>query len=284
MNKMKQVTAPETRPITAEAFEPNNVTTLYWLASAGFLINAHGTLIIIDPSIKTKPGQPRICDTGLKMLVDYPIDSADIPKMDAVLYSHADEDHIGDTTAKDLSRLNPLMIGPAPVFCKLVKLGVSPSAIKVCRSGDQFTIGCVTIDITPADHPWQLRDPIRFGKPWRADDCCGFMLTTPGGKLFFPGDTRLMEEHLSLKGVDVLALDTSLCVYHLSPTGAIALANSMPDALVIPYHYGTYDDPEDPAYCGDPADVLSKVTRCESRVRILAPGEPFSIKDGSKCW
>lgn len=280
MNEPKQVTAPKTMPLTIEAFGPNDKTTVYWLAGSGFLINARGTLIMIDPVLKTMPKQHYLSEIGLKLKVDYPIDSVDVPKLDALLYTHCDDDHLATRTAQDLSKLNAKIIGPQPVFRKLINIGVNHESVEVCRTGDQFTVGSVTIEITPADHPWQLLDPPRFGKPFRRDDCCGFMLTTPDGKYYFPGDTRLMEEHLLFRDVDVLALDVSVCTYHLNHLGAIALANSLPDALLIPYHYGTYDVPESLAHCGDPTDVFSEVIGGQTRGRILAPGEPISVKDG----
>lgn len=90
--------------------------------------------------------------------------------------------------------------------------------------------------------------------------------------------TILMEEHLTVKDIDVLALDVSLCSYHLKE-GAVVLANNLPNALLIPVHYVTYDAPGKAAHAGDPNDVLSKVDYSERRSRILAPGEPLVIKN-----
>lgn len=280
MFEMKQVTAPPTRPLTADAFGPNDKTTCYWLAGAAFLMNARGTLIMIDPLLKTMPEQPHLNEVGLKLKVDYPIDSADVPKLDAVLYTHSDDDHVGNRTALELALLKPEIVGPPPVYQSLVDLGVDPKLIRVCRTDDRFQIGCVTIEVIPADHPWQLQDPVRFGKPFRTGDCCGFLLTTPDGSFYFPGDTRLMEEHLSLKPVDVLALDASLCTYHLNPLGAKVLADSQPNAILIPCHYGTYDSPDIPAHCGDPLDLFDTIEGGRTRGRMLAPGEPFSLREG----
>mgnify|MGYP000217110961 CR=1 FL=1 len=74
-------------------------------------------------------------------------------------------------------------------------------------------------------------------------ECCGFLIDAPEGRLYFPGDTRLMEYHLSLTDIDVLALDVSTCEYHLNHTSAIVLANHFPKAYLLPFHYGTYDCP-----------------------------------------
>jgi len=103
----------------------------------------------------------------------------------------------------------------------LTKLGIESDLVEVCRYGDPIEIRGIIIDATPADHPWQLQDPARYGKPFRPGDCCGYILNTPDGRIFFPGDTRIMEEHLSIKDINVLALDVSVCAYHLNHPAAI---------------------------------------------------------------
>lgn len=283
MADMKIVKAPTSVTIPLSAFDRRNDTAIYWLGSAGFLLNCRGTVILIDPVLTTQPGRDDISETGLKMSIPYPIKAAEVCKADIILYTHPDNDHLGPDTASTLAKLNPHFIGPHTVFRKLANLGINPYAIETCRTGDRIEIGvAITIEVTPADHPWQLQDPKRCGKPFRSGDCCGFILTTPDGRFFFPGDTRLMEEHLYIKDIDVLALDVSLCAYHLNHPGAIVLANSLPDALLIPIHYGTYDAPNKAAHCGDPADVFVHVTNAEKRARILAPGQPIILKDRSE--
>jgi L-ascorbate metabolism protein UlaG (beta-lactamase superfamily) len=283
MEKFERARAPETQRIDKQAFAPCDCTTIRWLGGAGFMINSRGTIIMVDPVISTQPGDTQTCETGHKKLIDYPIAAADVPQIHAVLYSHSDGDHLGAKTAQTLSKRDLIMIGPPPVFEKLARLGVAPEKIESCRTGDQLRVQDITIEVTPADHPWQLKYPGQRGKPFRAGDCCGYVVYTPDGKLYFPGDTRLMEEHLSIKEVDVLAVDVSYDIYHLGVAGATALANSLSTALLIPYHYGTYDEPHNSAYCGVPAKVFDNVSASEKRARILGPGQPLSIRAGHEC-
>ena len=63
---------------------------------------------------------------------------------------------------------------------------------------------------------------------------------------------------------------------------AITLANSLSDAILVPYHYGTFDAPDAVAQCGDPEDVLDKINNGRERVRNLAPGQPLLMKDGKE--
>lgn len=289
MNEIKYTTAPETVSITADAFGDSNKTTIYWLGGSGFLINARGTILMIDPILKTRKGAPNISEiepefpgVEYKMKVSYPIDSIDVPKLDGLLYTHSDVDHLAFGTARDLIALNPTIVGPVPVYQKLIEDGIDPKSMILCRSKDEIQLDNVLIEVTPADHPWQLLDVEKFGKPFRADDCVGFIINTPDGRFYLPGDTRLMEEHLTIQNIDVLALDASVDTYHLNHYGSTALAKSMSNALLLPYHYGTYDIPGHLAHCGDPMDVINQLENGSERGRIYGPGQALSLKDGKE--
>lgn len=266
-------------PILPDAFGHRENTRVMWLGGAGFLLNIRSTIVLIDPVLTTVPDNPMISETGLELKIPYPVRAADIPKVDIVLYTHSDSDHLGRSTAIVLNALKPRFIGPPPVFQQLVRSGISPENIDTCRSGDRIEIDNIKILVTPADHPWQLLDPERNGKPFRLGDCCGFIIETPDARCFFPGDTRLMEEHLAIKNIDILALDVSLDPYHLNHHGAVVLANSLSDALLIPIHYGTYNAPGKLAHSGEPGAVFAKVKGADRRARVLAPGEPLVMRD-----
>lgn len=279
MNELIQTLAPESVPLDMEVFSRSDLTTVVWLAGAGFLINARGTVILVDPLLTMMPGKDHVCETGMGMRVDYPIAAADIPRVDVVLYTHSDDDHLGPETAKILMKLNPVFIGPPPVFEQLVKLGADPNAIRIFRREEVARFGTATVEFVPADHPWQLLDPVRFGRPFRAGDCCGFVIDTPDARCYFPGDTRLMEEHLTLRDIDVLALDSSVCTYHLNHFNAVSLINALNHALLIPYHYGTYDVPDSTAQNGDPMDIIGHVADGAARLRNLAPGACLQFRE-----
>lgn len=264
-------------PISESAFAKRNDTSITWLTGAGFMINCRGTIIFIDPVISVKPGEEHISEIGLALKLNLPILATQVPKVDYVLYTHSDIDHLGPQTAIELAKHNVQFIGTYPVYYQLTQLGINPKQVAVCRIGEQINIGDVVIEITPADHPWQLKDLARGGRPFRMGDCCGYILNTQDGRMFFPGDTRLMEEHLKIRDIDLLALDVSMCEYHLNHTSAAVLANNLPNAYLFPYHYGTYNT-ENPAHCGNPKDVYSKIKNGEQRGLILAPGEAFILR------
>ena len=269
-------------PITPDAFCMSDHTTLWWLGGGGFMMNSRGTVVLIDPVVSTQPDNPGRCEIGIELVVKYPIDATGIKRVDMILYTHRDSDHLGPITAPALAkRLRPVTVGPPPVFEKLIRLGINHEELISCRPGDDLTAGNVSIEVIDADHPYQLADPFwdhNFkARPTRSGDCCGYILRTVDGSFLFTGDTRLMEHHLRLKNIDVVALDVSRCQFHLNTTGAGALANSLSEAILIPYHYGTYNSTI-ASYTGSPADVIPRVHN-PARARIIVPGQPFSMKD-----
>lgn len=264
-----------TVPIPRSAFQDSEDTTVYWLAGTGFLIHSHCCNFLIDPVLTVKEDEPSVSEAGLPLKTEYPISAAEIPNNCVVLYTHADADHLGPATARVLAGKGITMICTPAVFERLARLGVPPSQITTLRIYETMKTGGILLESIPADHPWQLKDLARGGRPYRMGECCGYVLNVPEGRMFFPGDTRLMEEHLRIPDIDLLALDVSTCEYHLNHTSAAVLANHFEHAVLLPFHYGTYDCPNTAAWCGEPEDVYAKVTKGDVRGKILAPGEAF---------
>ncbi|UCC69019.1 MAG: MBL fold metallo-hydrolase [Armatimonadota bacterium] len=276
-SRARQVSAAPARRIGSEAFGRSQETAVWWLTNAGFLINARGTILMIDPAISVEPDFPDRSETGLRLLVPLPIEAKDIPRLDAVLYTHGDDDHFARRTAETLSQTKALFVSPPPVASELASMGVTGDRLRAAAVDESFEVGKAKITPTPADHPWQLRDPERFGVPWKPEDCCGYVIDTPDGRIWCPGDTRLMDHHVQMKGVDLLLLDISRSEYHLGVDNAARLANILDVPHIIPYHWGTYDAPDHPAYNGDPAEVAANIKGAENRFHLLAPGERFTL-------
>lgn len=263
--------------INQSDFESRDDTTVTWLGGSGFLINCSGTIILIDPLLSVKPEDPELSECGLKLKIRLPLLAEQVAKADYVLYTHADIDHLGPITALTLAKLNPRFIGTYPVYYQLTQLGVNPKRVSVCRVGEKIDVDGILVQITPADHPWQLQAIERGGRPYRMGECCGYILNTKDGRIFFPGDTRLMEEHLDIKDIDLLVLDVSKDEYHLNHVSAAVLANNLPNAYLFPTHYGTYYS-DKPAHIGEPGDVYPKISNANQRGLLLSPGEPFVVK------
>jgi L-ascorbate metabolism protein UlaG (beta-lactamase superfamily) len=286
-----QCIAPVFQKISAKDFGSTGDTRLFWLGQGGFMLNVRGIIFLVDPLLVARPGNPALSETGLELFGPWPLAAEEIPRLDAVLYTHTDDDHLGPETAKLLMELDPVFIGTP--FCKdrLQELGASPvrclsgipqsGAPKRGKNGNTFDMGGAKIELLPADHPWQLSAPDKYGPVFGPADCCGFKITTQDGVFVFPGDTRLMKHHIEMRGITILALDVSPDPYHLGLQGAVVLANSLKDALLVPYHYGTFRSGS-PAHSGDPEEVLGSIEGAERRSRILAPGQPLILREGKE--
>jgi L-ascorbate metabolism protein UlaG (beta-lactamase superfamily) len=286
-----QCIAPVSQQMSAENFGPVRDTRLFWLGQAGFMLNVRGIIFLVDPLLVVRPGNPALSETGDELFGPWPLNAEEIPRLDAVLYTHADGDHLGPETASHLMKLDPVFISTP--FCRdrLQELGASPvrclSGIpqsgppKRGKNGNAFDMGGTKIELLPADHPWQLSDPDKFGMVFGPADCCGFKITTQDGVFVFPGDTRLMKHHIEMRDITVLALDVSRDPYHLGLQGAAVLAKRLKDALLVPCHYGTFRSGS-PAHSGDPEDVLGSIEGGLRRGRILAPGQPLVLREGKE--
>jgi L-ascorbate metabolism protein UlaG (beta-lactamase superfamily) len=277
-SRSQQVSAPPTIPIGPDAFEPQDGTALWWLTGAGFLINAHGTLIAIDPAIALEPGSTDVSEAGFRLLVSLPIQASQVPRLELVPITHTDPDHLAPATISALIRTGAMFVGPKPVVGKLRELGVSEVRARVVKPGDSFAVGRVEILTTPADHAWQVQDTEKYGAPFGPEDCCGFLVRTPEGTIWHTGDTRLLDAHLRMRDVDVLLLDVSRESFHLGVENAARLANALGAPDIIAHHYGTYDAPDFEAVNGDPAEVASRIDDAERRFHVLAPGEKFVVR------
>jgi glyoxylase-like metal-dependent hydrolase (beta-lactamase superfamily II) len=92
---VRQARAPRTQPFGAEAFESTDGTVLRWLGMAGFLINSRGTTLMVDPLLG-----------GFDMPVDrLPNRAGNVPRLDAVLVTHSDNDHYSVPTCRELTRV-----------------------------------------------------------------------------------------------------------------------------------------------------------------------------------
>jgi phosphoribosyl 1,2-cyclic phosphodiesterase len=91
--KKYQARPPATQPFGKEAFAASADTVLRWTGNAGFLINSRGTTVMIDPLLQ---------GFDMPLLIDLPLAPKSVPHLDAVLVTHADNDHYSIPTLRDL--------------------------------------------------------------------------------------------------------------------------------------------------------------------------------------
>ena len=254
-------------------FARQEITTLTWLGMAGALINARGKILLIDPLIASTESNGQLTsEAGYRLKAALPIQAKDIPRADLVLYTHADDDHFGRQTAKTLAeRSQCRFLAPAPVRESLREIGISEERLLTAVDFASISLGSVDIVVTPALHDWQEVNP------WKRGDCCGYLIRCPDGSIWHPGDTRLIDELLTVKNVDVLFFDVAAVESHLGPEGSARLAASCGAKVLIAYHYGTFDLPPGTFASCDPEDALPYLQGIPAQFLKLQPGELLAL-------
>ena len=260
-------------PIRPPFFAQQEITTLTWLGMAGALINARGKILLIDPLISSVESDGQLTsEAGYRLKAALPIQAKDIPRADLVLYTHADDDHFGRQTAKTLAeRSQCRFLAPTPVRESLREIGISEERLLTAVDFASISLGSVDVVVTPALHDWQEVNP------WKRGDCCGFLIKSPDGTIWHPGDTRLIDELLTVKNVDVLFFDVAAVESHLGPAGSARLAASCGAKVLIAYHYGTFDLPPGTFASCDPEDALPYLQGIPAQFLKLQPGELLAL-------
>lgn len=81
-----------------------NITQVYFLGQAGYILKTSETIIYIDPYLSNYIENPLgIGDTKMKRLYPSPINPKEIHKVDAVLCTHAHYDHMDPWTLESIS-------------------------------------------------------------------------------------------------------------------------------------------------------------------------------------
>jgi L-ascorbate metabolism protein UlaG (beta-lactamase superfamily) len=263
--KKHQAKAPRTQAFGEEAFEASGETTLRWLGMAGFLINSRGTTVMVDPLLG---------GFDMPIMIELPIVATDIPRLDAVLVTHSDNDHYSVPTCRDLAPATRAYHSTRYVASLMKNEGFPAYGHDI---GDVFNVGAVRVEVTPADHAWQNDSTGASARIFQPEDACGFWIETLDGRIWAPGDSRLIpEHHLQMPAPDALFFDFSDSEWHFGLAGAVKMANAYPHTPLLLYHWGSVDAPDFAPFNGDPESLYDLVKNPE-RIHVLAPGEPFTL-------
>ncbi|MGI6073247.1 MAG: MBL fold metallo-hydrolase [Fermentimonas sp.] len=260
-----QAKPPATQRFGKEAFEKADNTIIRWLGMSGFLVNSRGTTFMIDPLLE---------GFDMPILIDFPITVSDVPRLDAILVTHSDNDHFSRPTCSGLKSVTKAFHSTHYVDSLMRNDGYGSFGHDI---GGTFNIGNIKVTLTPADHMWQNAYPSEDKRLWRQEDCAGFWIETPDGIIWATGDSQLMPEHLEMPNPDAILFDFSDNEWHFTLEGAVKLANTYPDSYLILHHWGTVDAPDADVFNADPSVLDSLVVNPE-RIVLLAPGEPYVLR------
>lgn len=255
---------------------------LTYIGHATLLLEIDGVRVLTDPNFELTLGRflPRVSAPGIA------IDA--LPKLDALLLTHAHADHLSFEALDALPRDIPLYAPPA-VQRWLAKKGYRHAV--PLAPGQETLIGNVTLRAAAARHMGN-----RYGfDRWRAATNM-YLLDAPQWSVFFAGDTaltgdthHLVERHLHDTGreLDLALLPIGHAPWwkpgfrsgHLTSADALDLFERLKARILVPYHWGTFHHVTSRAH--DAIDRLrAQLVDYPNRhmVRVVEPGESLQIE------
>lgn len=207
--------------------------TLQWFGHASFKICHEDTVIYIDPwKLKAEPHDGTL-----------------------ILVSHSHHDHY---SAEDIAKVcgpNTKLIASSDVVAKEGK----SEAIK---PGQTIEAGGVRVNGVASYNPNKRFHPKE--KNW-----LGFVIEIADKRIYYAGDTDIIEEMKALKDIDLALLPVG-GTYTMNAAEAAEAAKYFKPKMAIPYHYGDI--------VGSEKDAEEFAELAEYEVRILKPCETLSLK------
>lgn len=205
----------------------------WWLGGSGYVLKSpRGVVVYLDPYISDAADRL----FGMKRAAP-PVVNIDEARFDLYMCSHFHEDHLDPGAAAQLAANNPeaSIAMPPTARSRAVWLGVPIDRITPITPGEHIVVGDVTATAVPARHD--------AGVPgWETPDAVGFVIETPGVRIYYSGDT---EYDLRLRALKDSKLDAAiLCINgtggNMNAHEAALLGWQIRADVLIPHHHATW--------------------------------------------
>ena len=252
-----------------------------YIGHATLLLEFGDVRILTDPNFDQKLGRflPRVTPPGIAV--------AELPRIDAILLTHAHADHLSFRSLQALPSSIPIY-APAFITHWLHREGFL-NALSII-SGQTIRVGSLAIEAATARHVGA-----RYGiDRWRSTAHM-YLLDDGASSVLFSGDTAITPAAVILarrilpRRVDVALLPIGDAPWwkrhlfrrgHLTAGDALSLFEQIDAKIFVPFHWGTFRHVTSGAY--DAIRILRALLTDYGRsadVRILAPGEALQVDD-----
>jgi len=205
--------------------------TVKWLGHASFRISHEDTVIYIDPW--------KVHDSA--------------KDADVVLVSHSHYDHYSQEDIDKVSGADTQLLASNDVVATAGGRAVTPG-LAVELDGVKI-IGVAAYNPAKQFHP-------------KRNQWLGFVVELGGKRIYYAGDTDLINEMKELKDIDLALLPVG-GTYTMSATEAAEAVGRIGPKQAVPYHWGDI--------VGGPSDAEQFAEKAQCEVKVLQPGESLSL-------
>jgi L-ascorbate metabolism protein UlaG (beta-lactamase superfamily) len=253
--------------------------TVAWLGHATVLMNFYGAWILTDPALRTRVGvRLGVATLGPRRLVRPALTARELPRLDAVLVSHAHMDHCDLGTLRRLPRRARAV----------VQKGNLDLVRRFARSdelawGEAVEFAGLRVESIEVNH-WGARKLTDRHRGYG-----GFLIEKNGRAVVFGGDTAYTRAFARLPrcGVKVDLAILPIGAYdpyiyaHANPEQAWAMANEMGAQYLLPMHHSTFRLSREPAH--EPIErMLHAAGRERRRLALTEIGQTWTLPEGSE--
>jgi len=221
----------------------NGPTRLVWFGHSTFLMQTNGKHILIDPMFGNVPA-PHPIFGGSRFSKELPISLAQLPRLDAVIFSHDHYDHLDYGSVVALKDKVDRFYTPLGLGAHLREWGIEAGRITELDWWDAVTMDELTFTCTPAQH-FSGRGIMDKGKTlWS-----GWAISSRTENLFFSGDSGY-GQHFKEIGVRLGPFDFAMMEcgqynelwkeIHMMPEETAQAGVAVNATAIMPIHWGSF--------------------------------------------